>query len=270
MFKHGTTLVLGSGTFADRVADALTHSGQSLRRMPDADGRSKPIRAARLLVLAEVNELRAASLAETVAQVVPLGRIGAQSRLHLGSDPEPMPGIAPANDGWRYLCWPRAAARILLNRYPLHFSADVAAGQAPRLLILGFGAVGLSIAVQAMRLAHYGTDRLRIDVLCAAPEQAVSQFADDYPQAHRLPCDLQFHDITGEWPAMDDLTAAYIALDDDRSTLDTSLATTRRLADLLQQRGCRQPPLFPMLEQAPVAAPIKEWDGRTYPFLPLF
>jgi hypothetical protein len=262
MFKHGITLVLGSGAFADQVAAALSRNGQSVRRVHDADTATRTLRSANRLLLAEPNGLHAAALADAVAQV---GNIDPQARIHLGHDPEPMPGIAPAEAGWRYLCWPRAAARILLNRYPLHFGADVAAGHAPQLLILGFGAMGEAITVQALRLGHYGVGDLGIDVICPNPDQAAKGFANDYPQAHRLPCKLRFHDIAAPWPLADTLTSAYISLNDDQATL----ASTRDLAERLQANGRRPPPLFPMLGQTPAPATVRDWDGLTYPFMPL-
>ena len=264
MFYRDRTLVLGQGQFADQVRDALANAAIDCKPLQRVQGQQRRIRYAQRLILADQHIERAAILAAEVESLdKTAGHARRQTRLWLGAEllaPDDHP-----HRSWRYLCWPRTAARILFQRYPLHFCADAAEPQAPRLLVLGAGALARAVTVQAMRLGHYGNGRLRIDLLCADPEQQQQLFQQAYPQARQF-CDLSFHRIDGHSSLPSGpLAAAYVGLDDDQA----SIAASKRLSDQLQHAGQAATPIFLLLHNAIEDAPLRSWDGRRYPFMAL-
>lgn len=260
MFYRDRTLVLGQGQFAEQVRAALVNAAIDCKALQRVDGQQRRIRSARRIILADEHSARAAILA---AEVESLGAARGQTRLWLGAALQAPQGHP--HSSWRYLCWPRTAARILFQRYPLHFCADAAEPQAAHLLVLGAGALARAVVVQAMRLGHYGNGRLRIDLLCSQPEQEQQAFEQSYPQAHQF-CDIAFHPLAGHasLPA-GPLAAAYVGLDDDRA----SLAASARLSSQLQRAGQAATPVFLLLNQGVGEAPQRSWDGRRYPFIAL-
>ena len=264
MFYRDRTLVLGQGQFADQVRAALATAAIDCKPLPRVQGQQRRIRYAQRLILADQHIARAAILAAEVESLDQTpGDARGQTRLWLGAKllaPDDHP-----HRSWRYLCWPRTAARILFQRYPLHFCADAAEPHAPRLLVLGAGALARATVVQAMRLGHYGNGRLRIDLLCTDPEQQQQLFQQAYPQARQF-CDLSFHPIDGHSSLPSGpLAAAYVGLDDDHA----SIAASKRLSDQLQHAGQAATPIFLLLNNAIEDAPLRLWDGRRYPFMAL-
>jgi len=265
MFNRERIVVLGEGGFAGRVHAALNAASGNSRLIASVDGQQRAIRSASRLLLADADPSRAAALA---AEVAALDKLPAQTRLWLGSGPDAP--VLPQRQtdqhgGWRYLSWPRTAARILLNRWPLHFSCHARGLRAPGLLVIGSGPLAQAIVLQALRLGHYGNGRLRIDSLCADHAAQQHLFERHYPQSRRF-ADVGFHPLAGHSSlSARALSAAYVCLDDDQASMQASA----RLSAQLRQAGHVATPVFVLLDQAALGAPLRDWDGQRFPFLPL-
>jgi len=133
------------------------------------------------------------------------------------------------------------SARRLFQAYPLD-GPGLAAGD-PRqvhLVIIGFGQMGQSVALQAARLGRYANGRkLRVTVIDRAAEDRQASFLGEYPQFPTV-CDTAFiaadadaaevRDRIAEWAADDGQhTSLVVCLDDDARCLSYALSIESRL-----------------------------------------
>lgn len=88
------------------------------------------------------------------------------------------------------------AARLLLEQYPLDYAPVTREnGQAVRLVIIGFGAMGQSVALQGARIGHFA-NRMKLRVTIVDDERNPQQedFLGRYPAFPEI-CDTEF--VTG-------------------------------------------------------------------------
>ena len=166
----------------------------------------------------------------------------------------------------RALSIPSRAARLLLCRHPLHMGADVAFGQAPSLLIMGFGVLGQAIAAHAMRLAQYGLGKLVITVVDSDAQKSQALFAKMFSQAGNV-ATLHFRNrcdqlVVGTRP----YAAVYICEVSDSE----SVKSAAQICDVLRCEQRSSPPVFVNLAAYDGTASVGEWDGQIYPYSALF
>lgn len=140
------------------------------------------------------------------------------------------------------------AARDLLMRHPLDAGLEQQA-QAPQdlsvhFVIIGFGQMGESVALQAMRIGHFaGGKRLRITIFDPQADQRRLNLLSRYPQIEQV-CDLEFDARNVEHPTVRQQLAEWaaqgrerlsvaIAIDDDPQALSIAL----NLPAPLRERG---------------------------------
>jgi RyR domain len=172
--------------------------------------------------------------------------------------PEVEPDSAVAT---RSLSIPQRAARLLLSRFPLHLGADVVFGQPLHILVAGFGALGRAIALQTVRLAHYGHGKPRLTILADEPERCRNDFFSAFPEAGQA-AGLTFLNLDGRMESDCPISSAFVCLDDNVEVV--------RFAAKLQEELVRQqlssPPVFLHMSTFDSSASVATWDGQTYPF----
>lgn len=169
------------------------------------------------------------------------------------------------------------AARMLFAEHPLEGLSKSDHGKAPHLVVLGFGRMGETIALQAAKTAHYASGApLRVTVVDHEATRLRDTFFGRYPQYPRI-CETEFIDaeVGGadtiarlvEWsrdPAH--RVTLVLCLDEDSQ----SLASAMRLAAQLRGQAI---PLHVRMSQATGLAALFEdgqgasgWLHNLYPF----
>ncbi len=141
------------------------------------------------------------------------------------------------------------SARLLLQTHALE---QEAAGADERrqvhLVVVGFGQMGESVALQAARIGHFASGRpLRLTVVDQAAEERERAFRRRYPQLGRA-CDAAF--VTGDYDGAEiagamagwasdpgAVTSVAVCFDDDSRSLSCALG-------LLSELGGRRVPIF--------------------------
>jgi len=271
MRRIDKTLIVGDGRTAEAVASSLlarrcrTGLVSDLARL-EREGIHK---AHRLVVVTDGST----DVADVVARVGDLCRRRRRMKRPLdlllltgdlaGNEaslvlPEVEPDAAVAI---RSLSIPRRAARLLLSRFPLHLGADVVFEQPLHILVAGFGALGRALALQAMRLAHYGHGRPRLTILAEEPERRRIAFFDAFPQAAQV-AELTFMNLDARMASDRPVTSVFVCLDDNVE----GVPCADRLREALVRQQGSSPPIFLHLSAFDSAAAVDEWDGQTYPF----
>ena len=169
------------------------------------------------------------------------------------------------------------AARILLSEHPLEGSTAQDRLKDPHLIVLGFGRMGESVALQAAKTAHYASGKpLRVTIIDHEATRLRDQFLGRYPQYPHI-CETEFIDseIAGantierlvQWTQRPEERATLVlCLDEDAQ----SLAAAMRLA--AQLRG-QATPLHVRMSQATGLAALFEdrqgaspWLEKLHPF----
>lgn len=161
----------------------------------------------------------------------------------------------------RSLSIPRRAVRLLLSRFPLYAGADVVFGQPLHILVAGFGALGRAVALQAMRLVHYGHGKPQLTILADEPERCRNKFFTAFPQAGQV-AELTFLNLDGRMGSDRPVTSVFVCLDDNFE----GARFAANLRDGLGRHQPSSPPVFLHLSAFDSTASVDEWDGQTYPF----
>lgn len=162
----------------------------------------------------------------------------------------------------RELSIPAIAARRLLRRYPLHLGADCAFGQVLHVLVEGSSDLGIAIALQAMRMAHYGTRQPRFTLAAPEPKRVRDDLLSEFPEALSVG-EFEFVDLdlTG---LRTDLPVTTVYLCDHAGVGQT--ARIPGFLDALRRHQGACPPIFTEIDNAPTTRDFSAWDGQIYPF----
>ncbi len=157
---------------------------------------------------------------------------------------------------------PSVAARRLLQRYPLHLGVDVGFGQTMHILIVGYSDLGVAIAVQALRLAHYGLGLPRLTFASDQPEPDREEFFAEFPEASEV-AGIHFTDLalSGIGTGVP-VTSAYVC----GSGMRNQIVRLETLQGSLRSRQTAGPPVFCEIGDARISNDVSSWDGQTFPF----
>lgn len=169
------------------------------------------------------------------------------------------------------------SARALFHMHQLDYERiDAGDPRAVRLIVVGFGKMGESVAVQAARIGHFANGRkLKITAVDKSAEE-VHRLSSRYPQLGQI-CDLEFVQGDIEDPGVldrvcdlaahpDSLTSVAICLDGDSPSLFAGLSVFSRLRDTTTPIYVR------MTDDSELAAILDaqvsqcEWGDRIRPF----
>jgi voltage-gated potassium channel Kch len=163
------------------------------------------------------------------------------------------------------------SARTLFEEHPPDRGLIIADGpRTAHLVILGFGHMGESIAMQFAKAGHYASAKpSRLTVIDVEAEARRRSFYSRYPQFDQV-CSAQFLERDVEdpetlekvraWAADSDMVATVIvALDDDGRSLSCGLNVLSRLA------GCRVPLIVRMSDDAGLATLLERETGDADP-----
>jgi hypothetical protein len=259
-------LIVGRGRVAEALYAGLQRSGHQAHRARDHRVSPRLLGRARSLVLA-IEEDSGAPPADALAGLL-ARRPAAMAQLRVlvaaavGS-PVALPEL-PQGAGvtLETLDLARAFARDLLARRPVHAAMDPPFAQVPHLLFAGDAPPAQALAVQAMRVAHYGASPPVFSFASDDPQAQREALAGAYPQAERL-CRLRFTRIDPpDLGAQPPVTAVYVCLDPAEAGLDTA----RRLMRLIRLRQGVSPPVYLEVGDAEPGGDLAEWDGQLFPF----
>ncbi len=154
------------------------------------------------------------------------------------------------------------AARLLLNRYPLHAATDVVFVDSIHILIVGFSNLAKAIALNIMRMAHYGLGKPMITVIDEQPEQCRLFMSREYDQAGQV-AQLRFRSLDAVFEANDhSISSIYVCLPDAAENIRYAQNLRKKLSS---QCGL-SPKIYLMLDQFDSSQAIEAWDGQTVPF----
>lgn len=262
MLRRPLAIVAGPGAAADAAAQGLVEAGFRVRRLADAQPAVPLAAKAEVCVLASAPE----SLPDLLQRLASPRRPRRPLRVILldaldGSESWPTLPDLPTLRVTRFDP-AREAARQLLARWPLHGGMDPGFGQRVHLLIAGAAPPARAIAVQALRLAHYGGSAPVLTLASADPEAHGAAFLADYPQVGQW-CRLRFEPIEavrlgGEPP----VTAAFVCVDPP----EEGLRLARSLAERTAEAGAGGAPIYLEIGGEHARGGIDDWDGRILPF----
>jgi len=261
-FREAPVWVAGASPLAGRVFDSLRRAGRRVRVVALAELADLKPGACRTLVLADppAPGSLVAGLIHRWGSSRGRGRRAAPLRLILmypADPPPPVPELDPAGPiTLETFAIEDRAARVLLERWPLHCGLDPCFDQRPHLLVAGFAPPARALVVQALRLMPYGEERPAITITGADPA-VQARFAGSYPQAGQV-ADLR-------WIAAD--LAGLAALPPVTQVLvcagpDDAIALAQRLA---ADQGVSPPLLLEVGDAIPDGS-LADWDGQTFPF----
>jgi hypothetical protein len=259
-------LVAGRGRVADALLEGLRRGGHAALGMSEPQPSRRLLRRARLLLLAgeasalppQVDRLhalcRGRPLRSPPLRVVAVVAQGAAPMLPA------LPRGGPMT--LEVLDLMQGFARSLFARWPIHGGLDPGFGQVPHLLFAGSSPLVRALAVQALRLAHYGERQAVLTFASADPENFRRSLLADYPQAGRS-CRLRFTglrepDLDGE-PSV---TSVYVCL----TSAQEGLETARRLCATIGRGQGASPLVHLEVGDARPRGEPADWDGQLYPF----
>lgn len=262
MLRRRLAIVAGPGKAADAAAQGLVAAEFRVRRLPDAEAVLSFARAAEVCVLAGAPE----SLPDLLQHLASSRRLRWPLRVILldalhGTESWPTLPDGPPLRITRFDP-AREAARRLLARWPLHAGLDPGFGQRLHLLIAGTAPPAQAIALQTLRLAHYGGSGPVLTLASADPEARRAALLADYPQVGQW-CRLRFEPIEavglgGEPP----VTAAFVCVDPP----EDGLRLARSLSERTAEAGAGGAPIYLETGGACARGGIDDWDGRILPF----
>jgi hypothetical protein len=171
--------------------------------------------------------------------------------------PPPLPELDPAGPiTLETFAIEDRAARVLLERWPLHCGLDPCFDQRPHLLVAGFAPPARALVVQALRLIPYGEERPAITITGIDPA-VQARFAGAYPQAGQV-ADLRWIGADlGGLAALPPVTQVLVC-----AGPDDAIALAQRLA---ADQGVSPPILLEVGDAIPDGT-LADWDGQTFPF----
>ncbi|MBD3349685.1 MAG: hypothetical protein GF400_10900 [Candidatus Eisenbacteria bacterium] len=159
------------------------------------------------------------------------------------------------------------SARRLLHDHPLDYVGITPDDpRVPHLVIVGFGQMGESIAVQAAKIGCFANGcKLRLDVIDRVAEARKEKFRGEHPAVDRL-TDMTFIEGDAHDPGMldrirawsedeDTITSVAVCLDDDPRALSCALAILSRLEQ-------RSTPLLVRMADSIGLATLLESEGE--------
>lgn len=259
-------LVSGTGPIADALLEGLRRAGRPARRLKDLGRPDPALPWAHVLLLTPADGRSRIRLDDLVSSCARRPRRLQPLRVilaHAGGAPTPLPSPPdPAVMTLETLDLEQRFARDLLARRPAHASMDPLFDQVPHLLIAGAAVPATALAVQAMRLAHYGERPSVFTFACTDPRARREDLLAKYPQAGEL-CRLRFTgldapDLDGQPP----VTVAFVCLDPPEEGLETA----HRLADRISRHQGVSPEIHLQVGGAEPAGDVADWDGQIVPF----
>ena len=169
---------------------------------------------------------------------------------------------------FRPLSIPASAARALLLRHPPDASVDVAGGQIPSVVILGFGALGEALALQAVQLSASGLVLTVLDRDASARGVSLLRRCPGLAEV----CRATFLDVDPEalagtngldrLPAHQAPSAIYVCFEDD----EQNLRILRALRGWLARRASWDPPVYVSISRPKELDPGRVAEDRVVLF----
>lgn len=264
---RSVVLVCGREPLAQRVALGLGRGGYRARLLSQAELTNwVPGRRATIVLADAPDPCRLVT--ELTARC--LGRHPRSRPLHVRivvmhrTDPPPeLPATDPASGLTveTFGIEPRAA-RVLLERWPLHFAMDPLFGQSPHLLVAGLAVPAKACVVQALRLIQYGEPRPCVTVLTDDPDTDAAAFEAAYPQAEQI-ADLRFRGLGS--PDLAGTPKVTLALVSPSDPARDGLAVAREIARTIEQAHRASPPILLEIGDAEPLGGPGDWDGQIFP-----
>jgi len=153
-------------------------------------------------------------------------------------------------------------ARNLLNCYPFHTSADVVSNHGLHIAIAGFGVLGQTILMQAIRLCHYDNSSLQLTII----DENISSKKADFLKSHPNLSDqfkINFMDIKDLKLCSEHLTSSvFVCIEND----DVNAVRTNRLFIEKLRENINSAPVYLYLRDLKLSSDVENWDGQTFPF----
>jgi hypothetical protein len=264
LLRRPRAVVTGAGPPAEAAVRSLEGAGLRVRRVADGALSAADLRRARVCVLADAAPAIEERLDGLSAALRGRGPRDPPLRVVILAQREYAPAPPPSPPSVRVTTVDpaREAARRLLARHPLHAGMDPGFGQRPHLLIAGDAPPAQALAVQALRLAHYGGEGPALPLASRAPQAARSALLARHPEAEQIGR-LRFEPIAdpvlaGEPP----VSAVFVCLDPP----EEGLACARRLARTTAEAGAGGASIHLETGGVNPRGGIAEWDGRILPF----
>ncbi len=149
------------------------------------------------------------------------------------------------------------SARMLFNKYPPEFYADVFDAEKPHLVVFGFSELGQNIVLEAVTRCHYiNQKQLKITVVDSNLAQLKKQFFSRYSHVNKA-CDLDFIEIepSAVLPfetllnsfTRSDLVTGYIVCE---LNAEIALSNSLYLHEESHKEKCRNAPIFVYMSSA--------------------
>ncbi|WP_020503149.1 RyR domain-containing protein [Lamprocystis purpurea] len=270
-FGEAPVWVAGASPLAGRVFDSLRRAGRRVRAVALTELTDLKSGACRTLVLADPPEPESlvAGLIHRLGSSRGRGRRPAPLRLILmvqADPPPPLPELDPAGPiTLETFAIEDRAARVLLERWPLHCGLDPCFDQRPHLLVVGFAPPARALVVQALRLMPYGEERPAITIIGTDPA-IQARFAGAYPQAGQV-ADLRWiaADLGGP-AALPPVTQVLVCAAASAAGPDDAIALAQWFAGRLAADQGVSPPILLEVGDAIPDGSLADWDGQTFPF----